>query len=95
MVYRAGLENRSAARYRGFKSLPLRHSTRSQWLTCSWQAKRKNMAKRGDNTRDLLRRFDEDVAAKKPDVLSVCIGANDAVCAGYMVFLNIITVTGI
>jgi lysophospholipase L1-like esterase len=53
------------------------------------------MAKRGDNTRDLLRRFDEDVAAKKPDVLSVCIGANDAVCAGYMVFLNIITVTGI
>jgi lysophospholipase L1-like esterase len=37
-----------------------------------------NSAKCGDNTRDLLRRFDADVAAKKPDVLSICIGANDA-----------------
>jgi lysophospholipase L1-like esterase len=38
-----------------------------------------NSAKCGDNTRDLLRRFDADVAGKKPDVLSICIGANDAV----------------
>jgi lysophospholipase L1-like esterase len=37
-----------------------------------------NSAKCGDTTRDLLRRFEEDVVAKKPNVLSVCIGANDA-----------------
>ncbi len=37
-----------------------------------------NSAKCGDTTRDLLRRFDDDVAAKRPDLVSICIGANDA-----------------
>jgi lysophospholipase L1-like esterase len=37
-----------------------------------------NSGKCGDTTRDLLRRFEADVVAKKPDVLSICIGANDA-----------------
>jgi lysophospholipase L1-like esterase len=37
-----------------------------------------NKGSSGDQSRDLLRRFDEDVAPLKPDVISIMIGANDA-----------------
>lgn len=37
-----------------------------------------NSAKAGDTARDLLRRFEVDVAAKEPDLVSICIGGNDA-----------------
>lgn len=51
------------------------HSLNAAFPETGWTLE--NSGKCGDTTRDLLRRFDEDVAAKNPDLLSICIGAND------------------